>query len=58
MSKSKKGGQFFEIPKDALDYEEGKRNCVVELKTDKGRFWVSKPVSKDSEQHIDFDKKK
>lgn len=49
MSKSKEGGRFFEIPKDAPAYEEGKRNYVVELKTDKGRFWVSKPVCKDSE---------
>jgi len=40
---------FFEIPKDAGDYEPGKADCVTEKKDEKGKYWLSTPVFKDSE---------
>lgn len=39
---------FFQIPETAGDYEAGKGDCVTELKDQKGKFWLSKPVMKES----------
>lgn len=40
---------FFEIPKDAGDYEPGKADCVTEKEDEKGKYWLSKPVFRSSE---------
>jgi hypothetical protein len=40
---------FFPIPEDADDYEEGKGDCVREEQDDKGKFWLSKPTTCDSD---------
>ena len=50
MSEGKEGCRFFEIQKGASDYEEGKMNCVSEIKTKYGKFWISKPVHKESNE--------
>ncbi|MCL5056919.1 MAG: benzylsuccinate synthase gamma subunit family protein [Actinobacteria bacterium] len=39
---------FFELPKDADDYAEGKGDCVREEKDEKGKFWLSKSTQENS----------
>ena len=54
MAKCGKCSGFFEGRKDAPDYEPGKGNCVMEKESNKGKFWLSKPVSVDSEGCSDY----
>lgn len=35
---------FFPIPEDADDYEPGKGDFVVQIKDEKGIYWLSKQV--------------
>lgn len=46
----KQCANFFPVPKDADDYETGKADCVREKEDEKGRYWLSKPVSENSTQ--------
>lgn len=39
---------FFAIPEDADDYIEGKGDCVIEEKDEKGKYWKAKPVMIDN----------
>ncbi len=32
------------VPEDADDYEPDKGDCVIEVKDEKGKYWLSKPV--------------
>jgi hypothetical protein len=36
--------QFFRMPQNEMDYEEGKGDCVREKRDQKGQFWLSKTV--------------
>jgi len=45
---------FFPIPEDADDYEPGKGDCVLEKKDEKGKYWLSKPVLKETESCANF----
>ena len=40
---------FFAVPEDADDFEPGKGDFVVEVKDEKGKYWLSKPVFADQE---------
>ncbi len=40
---------FSEFPEGDLDYEQGKGDCVIQQQDEKGKFWLSKPVSQDNE---------
>ena len=40
---------FFPIPEDADDFEPGKGDFVVEIKDEKGEYWLSKSVFADQE---------
>jgi len=42
--------QFFPIPEGADDYQVGKADCVLEKEDEKGKYWLSKPVSDNSKQ--------
>ncbi|MCL5057658.1 MAG: benzylsuccinate synthase gamma subunit family protein [Actinobacteria bacterium] len=44
MSTCSKCKSFFAVSKDADDYAEGKGDCVLEEKDEKGKFWLSKPT--------------
>lgn len=41
---------FLLIPAEADDFETGKADCVLEKEDEKGKYWLSKPVSENSEQ--------
>ena len=36
---------FFKIPEGDPDFEADKGDCVVQRQDQKGKFWLSKPVS-------------
>jgi benzylsuccinate synthase len=57
MAKCEQCSFFFEIPKDAGDYEAGKGDCVTAKKDEKGRYWLSKPVFIATEACGEFQKK-
>jgi len=38
----------FPVPADADDYEAGKADCVREKEDEKGKYWLSKPVTENS----------
>jgi benzylsuccinate synthase len=38
---------FFSVPEDADDFEPGKGDCVVEVKDEKGKYWLSKLTMSD-----------
>jgi len=40
---------FFSVPEDADDYEPAKGDCVVEKQDEKGKYWLSKPVSENDD---------
>ena len=40
---------FFRIPEGEDDYEPGKGDCVIEHQDQKGKYWLSKPVSEKDE---------
>ena len=44
MSKCGECALFFQVPDDADDFEPGKADCVTEIKDEKGKYWLSKPV--------------
>jgi len=35
---------FFPVPENADDFAPGKGDCVREVKDEKGKYWLSKPV--------------
>ena len=39
---------YFPVPEDAGDYEAGKGDCVIEKEDAKGKYWLSKPITKTS----------
>ena len=49
MPKYGESGQFFKIPEEADDFEPGKGDFVVQMKDEKGTYWLSKPVFADQE---------
>lgn len=57
MTKCGKCDYFRKISKGADDYEEGKGDCVMEKKDEKGKFWISRPVFEDTESCLEFKKK-
>ena len=44
MAKCKNCSCFNLIPEDADDFEPGKGDCITEVKDEKGKYWLSKPV--------------
>ncbi len=50
----KQCAQFFSVPKDADDYEAGKADCVLEKEDEKGKYWLSKPVTENSKRCDSF----
>ncbi len=44
MSKCGDCSFFNPIPEDADDFEPDKGDCVTEVKDEKGKYWLSKPV--------------
>lgn len=49
MSKCEQCAFFFPIPKTDMDFEPGKGDCVQQQQDTKGKFWLSKPVSENSD---------
>lgn len=41
---------FFPVPSDADDHEAGKGDCVSQKEDEKGKYWLSKPVSVNSDR--------
>jgi hypothetical protein len=35
---------FFPVPENADDFKPGNGDCVREVKDEKGKYWLSKPV--------------
>ena len=44
MAKCENCSFFNLIPKDADDFEPDKGDCITEVKDEKGKYWLSKPV--------------
>jgi len=40
---------FFPVAQGEDDYEPGKGDCVLQKEDEKGKYWLSKPVSEESE---------
>jgi benzylsuccinate synthase len=45
MATCKGCGYFFPVPEGADDYEAGKADCVTQKEDEKGKYWLSKPVT-------------
>lgn len=41
----KQCANFFPVPASDDDYEAGKADCVLVKEDEKGKYWLSKPVS-------------
>ena len=48
---------FFKVPEGEDDFEPGKADCVTELKDQKGKYWLSKPVYETTETCQTFRKR-
>ena len=48
---------FFSVPEGADDYEQGHGDCVNEKVDEKGKYWLSKPVTEQTEQCSIFQKR-
>lgn len=48
MATCKECQQFFALPEDADDYQQGKGDCVTQKEDEKGKYWLSKPVTETS----------
>jgi len=57
MAKCKECGYFFPVPQDADDYEAGKGDCVNQKEDEKGKYWLSKPVSESNDQCATYHKR-
>ena len=44
MAKCAECSFFNLVPKDADDFEPDKGDCVTEVKDEKGKYWLSKPI--------------
>ena len=56
MTTCKECEQFFPVPQDADDYEQGMGDCVSEKQDEKGKYWLSAPRFENSEQCASFKK--
>lgn len=54
MSKCGKCQQFFKSGGGAADNAEKTGNCVMEKTGNKGKYWISKPVTIDSKECAEF----
>lgn len=57
MAKCEDCGYFFPLPQDADGYEAGKGDCVNQKEDEKGRYWLSKPVTVSTESCGTFQKR-
>ncbi|EFK06848.1 BssC/TutF protein [delta proteobacterium NaphS2] len=57
MAECKECRFFFGVPENADDFKPGKGDCVTEIRNEKGKSWLSKPVFEDSESCGTFVKK-
>jgi benzylsuccinate synthase len=48
---------FFPVPEGSDDYEAGKGDCVNEKEDEKGKYWLSKVVTEETEQCSVFQKR-
>jgi benzylsuccinate synthase/naphthyl-2-methylsuccinate synthase gamma subunit len=56
MSKCENCNFFNIVPDDADDFEPGKGDCVTEVKDEKGKYWLSKPVFQNTDACATFKK--
>ena len=57
MATCEECGYFFPLPQDADEYEAGKGDCVNQKEDEKGKYWLSKPVTVTSERCNVFKKR-
>ena len=49
MAKCENCTFFVKVPEDADDFAPGKGDCITEVKDEKGKYWLSKPVFEKTE---------